>query len=81
MSVMPRPHMIECFICEGVFQHGPTKYEGRGIGAWDICVCDLCYRGNWDGLVPQSQPKLMAHLAERAIAPVRNARGWIDWPE
>lgn len=75
------PFMVDCFICECAFQHGPHKYEGRGIGEWGIVVCDRCYNGNQGGLVPHRQPKLMSHLKAKSIDPARNKRGWIDWPE
>lgn len=74
-------HMCDCFLCRRAFQCGPHRYDGRRIPAWDIMVCDTCYRGNHDGIVPETYPHLAEHLRSRAIVIETNAKGWIPWPK
>jgi len=73
-------HYEDCFLCQREFRYGAHRYAGRPIGEWGILVCELCEKANWDGLVPQSHPRLMKHLAERSIAPKLNDRGWLPIP-
>jgi len=72
--------MCDCFLCSRAFQFGPHRYEGRRILAWDIMVCDTCYGGNHDGIVPTSYPHLVPHLEARGIQVVLNTRGWLPFP-
>jgi hypothetical protein len=77
--VAETPHMIKCFLCELPFQFGPHVYNGRRIPEWDI-VCSGCYKGNWDGIVPETRPHLLPYLKSKGIDVKPNAQGWIDWP-
>lgn len=70
----------ECFLCKRRFQFGRGVYEGRNIRDWSIIVCNICYDGNWDGIVPNSYPHLSEHLAQHEIEVRRNEKGWIPWP-
>lgn len=72
---------VRCFLCENSFPFSHGAYRGRGIGAWQIQVCDLCYNSNWDGIVPQTYPKLVAHLAAIGVTPQLNAKRYLVWPE
>ena len=72
--------MAECFLCKRAFQFGEHIYAGKRIPAWDIMVCDSCYKGNWDGIVPGTRPHLVPYLQSRGIKVTYNASGWIDWP-
>jgi hypothetical protein len=74
------PHMVKCFLCETPFQFGPHIYNGRRIPEWDMMVCRGCYQGNWDGIVPESRPRLLPYLKSKGITVKPNAQGWIDWP-
>ena len=74
------PPLHTCFLCEKGFQFGPRRYDGRAIPVWDIGVCDLCFKGNHDGLVPDQHPRLVSRLRERGIPLTKNARGWLAWP-
>jgi len=73
--------MRDCLLCKRSFQFGPDTYDGKLIKAWGIMVCNACYRGNWDGIVPARYPHLMAHLKSEGITVTPNAKGWIDWPQ
>jgi hypothetical protein len=72
--------LYDCLLCRRPFQFGPHVYNGRHIAAWDAQICDRCVNSNWDGVVPETHPELVAHLKARSI-PVRlNAKGWINIP-
>lgn len=73
-------HMEECFLCKRQFQFGPQLYKGTVVKEWKIIVCDICYKANWDGIVPRTYPHLLHHLRLMDIEPQPNAKGWIDWP-
>ena len=73
-------NMVPCFLCEREFQFGPGRYAGRHIDAWAVNVCETCEKGNHDGLVIESHPRLVHHLAENGVVWRRNARGWVDLP-
>lgn len=53
-SDLPR-HMVPCFLCKREFQFGPNRYPGRGVGVWDIRICDPCETMNHDGSRPTRQ--------------------------
>ena len=72
--------VADCFMCKKQYQSGPQIYTGRTIKAWEINVCDACHSGNWDGIAPETHPRLIAHLRKRGIPVNLNANGWIDWP-
>jgi hypothetical protein len=35
---------------------------------------------NWDGIIENQQPRLMAHLAKIGAKVEYNESGWIKWP-
>lgn len=72
--------LYDCFLCSRPFQFGPHVYAGRSIKAWDIIACDICTSSNWDGLVPQQHPRLIAHLKERGVEIRLNEEGWLPIP-
>jgi len=72
---------IPCFLCGNHFQFGPHAYHGRRIPDWDIMVCNTCYNANWDGIVPNSYPRLMPYLESLGFNVQLNKKGWIDWPK
>src|SRR5262245_27345627 len=74
------PAMIKCFLCDMPFQFGPHVYGGRRIPEWDIMVCNGCYQGNWDGIVPARRSHLVPYLQSKGIEVKYNAQGWINWP-
>jgi hypothetical protein len=73
-------HMCACFLCKREFQFGPHRYDGRRIPTWDIMVCDTCYQGNHDGIVPNTYPHLPEYLRSLAITIQTNDKGWIPFP-
>jgi hypothetical protein len=72
--------IYDCFLCSFPFQFGPHVYDGKFIPGWDVMVCDGCYRGNWDGIVPSTRPHVVPYLQSKGIEVRYNAKGWIDWP-
>jgi hypothetical protein len=72
--------LSECFLCRQRFRGAPHRYEARRVQAWDILVCDVCYRGNWDGIIPGRFPHLEEYLRARGIEIELNARGNIELP-
>lgn len=74
-------HMVPCILCKRDFQFGPHRYAGRGLGqGWGVRICSICESANWDGIVPESHPDLMAHLKSRGV-PIRlNSKGWLPIP-
>jgi hypothetical protein len=71
--------LMNCFLCGSRFQFGPHIYDGRP--QWeDVMVCIPCIRGNWDGVVLASHPRLGEHLKAKGIPIKLNAKGWLDLP-
>jgi hypothetical protein len=70
-----------CFICEQPFQFGPHVYDGRYVRQWDVMVCNRCESANWGGLIPESHPRLLAHLGRFGIKLELNSKNWIDVPK
>jgi len=70
--------MYKCFMCGGDYQYGPHKYEGQWIRQYNISVCNICYKANWDGWAPEYETKLIEHLRKEGIPiPERNEEGWL----
>jgi hypothetical protein len=68
--------MDRCFICDGSFQMGPHRYDGEYIKRYEISVCSICWKSNWDGWAPHYEERLIPHLKERGIPPPkRNGKG------
>jgi hypothetical protein len=63
-----------------LFQFGPHTYEGQHIKSWGVEICDTCRRGNWDGIVPEQNPRLMEHLRAKGISIALNPKGLLDIP-
>jgi len=80
MSIHGEKIMYDCSLCGRPFQYGPHIYNGRHIAAWDVQLCDICLRSNWDGIVPERAPRLLSHLKQRNIPIQLNASGWLDIP-
>jgi len=73
--------MVECFLCDRSFQYGPNLYDGKHLCAWGVIVCDNCYHLNLDEILPETYPKLAAHLAARGVTVRLNVQGRLSWPE
>jgi len=70
--------MLQCFMCRKEFQFSPHIYAGRHIPAYNITVCDTCYKSNWDGWAPHYERKLIEHLKKENLPiPERNEKGWL----
>lgn len=68
----------ECFLCDRPYRAGPSIYDGRKIPAYDISVCMLCYRSNWDGFTYNDAAKIETHLKIKGLhIPQRNEKGWL----
>jgi hypothetical protein len=72
--------VYDCFLCDLPFQFGPQAYHGRHIGSWGVEICDNCLRGNWDGIVPQQNPRLLEHLRANGTSIALNPKGLLDIP-
>ncbi|MDP1837769.1 MAG: hypothetical protein Q8N31_06090 [Reyranella sp.] len=72
--------MNDCEMCGNEYRDGQHVYKGRNIHPWKIRVCRTCHVMNWDGIVEDHQPRLMAHLAKHQISVEYNKAGWIKWP-
>jgi hypothetical protein len=72
--------LYDCILCSRPFQFGPHAYHGRHIAVWDVQICDVCIRSNWDGIVPQTHPALIERLKTKAIPFTLNSNGWLDIP-
>jgi hypothetical protein len=72
--------LLECNLCHGWFQFGEHVYKGRNIIAWDVQICDWCLAANYDGIMPDRHPNLIAHLRAKQIPIKLNDRGWLDIP-
>ena len=73
-------HFEDCFLCGREFQYGAQRYAGRGVRSWNVLICEQCEAASWDGLVPQSHPRLMRHLADQGIAFQLSDKGWLPIP-
>ncbi|RLB11107.1 MAG: hypothetical protein DRG39_04810 [Deltaproteobacteria bacterium] len=68
----------QCFICNGKFQFGPHRYDGKYISKYNIIVCRNCYNANWDGWAPDYEEKLILHLKKEGLPiPERNEKGFL----
>jgi hypothetical protein len=70
----------DCILCSRPFQFGPHVYAGRHIRQWDVQICERCIRGNWDGIVPEAHPALIANLKAKGIPIELNPKGWLNIP-
>jgi hypothetical protein len=73
--------LCECFLCSNEFQFGPHIYNGHRIPRWDVLLCSMCIKTNWEGVVPATRPHLVPYLKSRQLSVKLNARGWIEFPE
>ena len=65
-----------CGLCDGRFQYGPHRYEGRFLPKYKLVTCDRCWHGNADGWGPAAELRVLAHLKRNWIAvPERNEKG------
>ena len=70
--------MLTCFTCHRKFQHGPHRYDGQVIKAYDIIVCGTCFASNWDGWTPHFGDPIIAHLKANGIPiPTMNEKGFL----
>jgi hypothetical protein len=76
---MAQPRItVRCFMCGSDFQMGPHRYEGQHIPRYNIDVCGICYKTNWDGWGPYCEERLIEHLKQQDIPiPRRNKKGWL----
>jgi hypothetical protein len=66
----------KCFLCDNTFTFGPYRYEGRYVRPLHVHICDCCLLPNQDGLAPDYEPKLLAHLSAQGLPlPARNSNG------
>ena len=69
-----------CEVCGEKYRFGQGRYDGRVIPDWGIQICDMCDKGNWDGMVPSSHPELIKKLKEKGVKLKYNVRGLIVIP-
>ena len=59
--------MQKCELCGKEYQHGPHRYEGHYSKLFDLRVCDICWKGNWDGWNPRYEGFLISHLKKKEL--------------
>lgn len=65
-----------CQLCCAEFEYGRHPDAGRYIAAYQISVCETCYRGNSEGWARHHEERLIAHLTDKCLrVPQRNWRG------
>lgn len=70
--------MHRCPLCNSLYQQGPGRYEGHISRRYQLEVCDVCWKGNWDGWNPRHEGFLLLHLKEKGLeVPPRNANGYL----
>ncbi len=70
--------MYPCFVCSRQFEYDPDSLKGNYVNAYEIMVCDTCYKANWDGWAPQLTSRLTDHLKGKGLSiPQLNDRGWL----
>ena len=68
--------MFKCDLCDSSYQMGRHKYDGKQISRYGIGVCNICYKGNWDGWATNHESKILLHLKEEGLpVPDRNDNG------
>ena len=76
--VDPSTVICTCFCCGREFQFGPHAYLGTYVPYYKITLYKACYAGNWDGIGPYCEEKLIRHLEQGNIpVPARNNKGWL----
>ena len=71
--------MFDCAVCGNPYQHGPHRYDGHKLELYGgVFCCDACWRANWDGWGPHSEPTILAILLANGLpVPPRNKKGWL----
>ena len=68
--------MFTCDLCGSKYQMGRHIYNGNHIPLYNLDVCELCYKGNWDGWSQHEEKKILNHLKEKGLpVPERNKIG------
>jgi len=74
-----QPIYGSCDICREQKRCGPHLYEGRGVPAWGMWVCDICRLTN--DVPPAYEAQTVARLNAKGISFSRNAKGFIIIPQ
>ena len=65
-----------CDVCDGSFQFGPHRYDGRRNKTYDIMVCNDCYNANSDGWAPHLEARVTRNLKDKGLPLLaRNEKG------
>lgn len=66
-----------CDLCRNPIVDEPHRHEWHMLSHYQMMLCPICYKGNWDGIGPAFEPIFEKHLLDRGISlPSRNAKGW-----
>jgi hypothetical protein len=77
---MVQQFYCDCDLCGHKFPFSNGKYYGKKIANWDMMLCDICRKANWDGIVPETYPGFVRKLHALGIEVKLNDKGWIDIP-
>lgn len=80
MSMKNDKTYYDCILCDVPFQFGPHVYMGRHIAAWNVQICEVCIRANWNGIMTEQHPRLMEHLRKQGVPVKLNPKGWLNIP-
>jgi hypothetical protein len=70
----------QCSLCQRRFRYGPHEYRGQYISAWKMIVCDGCHPNFGSDVPPIYHARVLAHLSELGITPVKSSKGLLRWP-
>jgi hypothetical protein len=70
----------DCFLCGSAIVDKPHEHHWKHVRQWNVTICQVCQKSNWDGIVPASYPQLVEHLESQGVDIEYNAKGWIDIP-
>ena len=76
----PADMIADCILCGGLIADKPHEHHWKHIPQWNVTICETCKKGNWDGIVLEQHPRLIAHLKSIGIEIKYNAKGWVDIP-
>ncbi len=72
----PDKFIFACDVCGNQHQFGPHRYDLRKNQTYDIMVCEICHKSNWDGWARHLESRVTRRLIEQGLPiPSRNEKG------